>query len=289
VYESREEIPLEYRWNLADILQNTAAFDGAVAKVEAAIPKIQAYQGRLGESPEVLADALALLYDTDPTVEDLYVWAAQWRREDTRNAEAQKYEARARGLLAKYSEAVAFFNPEIAQIPDEKIAKWRAHPRLATYDHMIDDIVRTKEHIRSAEIEEVLAGAALLTDSPRQVYGNLHDADLEWPTIEGADGQQVTATPSLLPDVLRLEVRQQLRRGRGGGGTLSRRGQGRRGRLSGNAQARRQRVPDGRAQACRGRHDRSRGDPGRHGAVRRDPRRAGEAAGKLSPSTRGEG
>jgi oligoendopeptidase F len=197
VYESREEIPLEYRWNLEDILPTTAAFDEAVAKVEAAIPEIQAYAGRLGESPEVLADALALLYEVDPTVEDLYVWAAQWRRQDTRDAEAQKYEARARGLLAKYSEAVAFFNPEIAQIPDDKIAKYRKHPRLVTYDHMIDNIVRTKEHIRSAEVEEVLAGASLLTGSPGQIYGNLHDADLEWPTIQDEGGKQVTATPSL--------------------------------------------------------------------------------------------
>jgi len=197
VYGSREEIPIEYRWNLTDILPSTDAFDKAVARVEAAIPKIQAYQGRLGESPEVLADALALLYETDPTVEDLFVWATQWRREDTRNAEAQMYEARARGLLAKYSEAVAFYNPEIAQIPDEKIATWRAHPRLTTYDHMIDDIVRTKAHIRSTEVEELLAGAALLRGSPAQIYGNLHDADLEWPTIEGEGGEQVTATPSL--------------------------------------------------------------------------------------------
>jgi oligoendopeptidase F len=202
VFSSREEIPLEYRWNLADILPSTEAFDEAVAKVEAAIPEIQAYAGRLGESPEVLADALVLLYEIDPTVEDLYVWASQWQRQDTRNAEAQQYEARARGVLAKYSEAVAFFNPEIAQIPDDKIAEYRTHPRLKTYDHMIDNIVRTKEHIRSAEIEEVLAGAALLTGSPRQVYGNLHDADLEWPTIEGEDGEPLTATPSLFYQLL---------------------------------------------------------------------------------------
>ena len=197
VYESRAKIPIEYRWNLEDILPSTAAFDEAVARVEAAIPKIRSYEGRLGESPEVLADALALLYDTDPTVEDLYVWAAQWRREDTRNAEAQTYEARARGLLAKYSEAVAFFNPEIAQIPDERMAEYRSHARLKTYDHMIDDIVRTKEHIRSSEVEEVLAGASLLTGSPGQIYGNLHDADLEWPTVAGEDGEEVTASPSL--------------------------------------------------------------------------------------------
>jgi oligoendopeptidase F len=197
VYESRAEVPLEYRWNLADILASTDAFDEAISKVEAAIPKIQAYAGRLGESPEVLADALALRFEIEPTVEDILVYASQGRRQDTRNAEAKESEARALNLLAKYNEATSFFDPEIAQIPDEKIAEYRTHPRLATYDHMIDNIVRTKQHIRSAEVEEVLAGAALLTGAPRQIYGNLHDADLEWPTIEGDGGEQVTATPSL--------------------------------------------------------------------------------------------
>jgi oligoendopeptidase F len=197
VYESRAEVPLEYRWNLADILPSTDAFDEAISKVEAAIPKIQAYAGRLGESPEVLADALALRFEIEPTVEDILVYASQGRRQDTRNAEAKESEARALNLLVKYNEATSFFDPEIAQIPDGKIAEYRTHPRLATYDHMIDNIVRTKQHIRSAEIEEVLAGAALLTDAPRQIYGNLHDADLEWPKIEGEGGEHVTATPSL--------------------------------------------------------------------------------------------
>jgi oligoendopeptidase F len=197
VYESRAEVPLEYRWNLADILPSTDAFDEAISKVEAAIPKIQAYAGRLGESPEVLADALALRFEIEPTVEDILVYASQGRRQDTRNAEAKESEARALNLLVKYNEATSFFDPEIAQIPDQKIEEYRRLPGLATYDHMIDNIVRTKGHIRSAEVEEVLAGAALLSGSPRQIYGNLHDADLEWPKIEGEGGEQVTATPSL--------------------------------------------------------------------------------------------
>ncbi len=95
VYESRAEIPLEYRWNLEDILPTKARFDEAVGQVEAAIPKIQSYAGRLGESPDTLAEALALRFEIDPTMEDVLVYASQWRRQDTRNAEAKEYEARA--------------------------------------------------------------------------------------------------------------------------------------------------------------------------------------------------
>jgi oligoendopeptidase F len=202
VYESRDDIPLKYRWNLDDILPSTTAFDEAVEKVEAAIPRLRSYSGRLGESAEVFSEALALRFETEATVEDVLVYASQWRHQDTRNPEAGGYEARARNLMASYMEAVAFFRPEITQIPDAELAEFRRHPKLRAYDHSIDNIVRNKDHIRSNEVEEVLASASLLTGAPAQAYSSLHDADLVWPTIEGESGEEVTATPSLFYQLL---------------------------------------------------------------------------------------
>jgi len=206
-WESRDAIPEQYTWNLADILPDEAAFDATVAKVEAMLPKLESYAGRLDESPEVLADALDLAYEIQRTAMDAIVWANQRQHTDTRNQAANATLAKARALGAKVAEATSFIDPEIAAIPADTLAEFLTHERLQTYRHPIDDITRTAEHIRSKDIERVLATAALLRGAPSQIYSDLTDADIEWPTIEGEDGEEVTATPSLFYSFLASDDR----------------------------------------------------------------------------------
>jgi oligoendopeptidase F len=196
-YENREDIPEQYRWDLGIIFPDLDAWEAAYASVEAKIPELAAYQGRLGESADVMFVATDLVYNIVRTIEDIYVYAAQWQSTDTRNAEANSYVGRAQALYAKFGQATAFFEPEIVQLPDETIAKYREDPRLATYDHVLDNILRTKAHTRSQEVEEVLAGSALLRGSPGQTYHFLNDADIEWPSIKDETGEDKKVIPGL--------------------------------------------------------------------------------------------
>jgi len=196
-WENRNDIPEAYRWNIADILADEAAFDATVAEVEEMLPKLKAYQGRLGENPEVLADALDLYNEIQKAGEDAVVWANQRQHTDTRDQTANSTQAKSRALGGKVGEAASFLAPEIAQIPTDTIEAFLENPRLGTYRHVIDNIMRTAAHIRSSEVEQVLAASSLLRGSPRQIYSNLTDADIVWPKIVGAGGDEVTATPSL--------------------------------------------------------------------------------------------
>jgi len=206
-WENRADIPEAYRWNIADILPDEAAFDAAVAEVEAMLPKLQAYQGRLGESPDVLADALDIFNEIQKVGEDAVVWANQRQHTDTRDPDANSTQAKSRALIGKVGEAASFLSPEIAQIPADAIATFLESPRLSTYRHLIDDIMRTAAHIRSSEVEQVLAASSQLRGSPSQIYSNFTDADIVWPKITGADGEEVTATPSLFYSFLSSDDR----------------------------------------------------------------------------------
>jgi oligoendopeptidase F len=196
-YENRDEIPTEYRWNLDDIFPSVEAWEAAYEKADAMVPQIARFRGRLGESVDVLLEAVELQYDTVRIIEDLYVYASQWQNTDTRDAEANSYVARAQGLFARFGEATAFVEPEIVRIPDATIEEFLADPRVTTYEHVLDDVLRTKAHTRSEEVEQVLAGASLLMGSPQKTYGFLTDADIEWPTITGEDGEDAKVIPGL--------------------------------------------------------------------------------------------
>lgn len=195
-YDSRAEIPESARWNLADLFPSVEAFEAALTRVDGMIPQLTAFEGRLSESPDVLADALNLNYAVESAAEDILVYAAQWQHTDTRDAAANAALQRAQGLVARLGEATSFFAPEISQMPQSTIDAFLKSPALAEYRHVIDNIHRMAPHTRSQEVESVLAGSSQLRSSPRDTYSALADADLQWPTIEGADGQPMVATVS---------------------------------------------------------------------------------------------
>jgi oligoendopeptidase F len=196
-YENREDIPEQYRWNLELIFPDIDAWEAAYASVEAKLPELEAFKGRLGESADVMVAATELYFDASKILADVYVYAGQWQRTDTRNAEANALVGRAEALDAAFGQATAFFTPEIVQLPDETIAAYLSDPRLETYDHVVDDILRTKAHTRSQEVEELLAASALLQASSSQTYQFLTSADIEWPTIRDENDEEKKVIPGL--------------------------------------------------------------------------------------------
>jgi oligoendopeptidase F len=196
-YENREDIPEQYRWDLSMIFPNIEAWETAYAQAETKIPELAAYKGKLGESADVMVEFTDLYINTVKVIENIYVYAGQWQRTDTRNADANSYVGRASALYASFGQAISFFEPEIIQLPEETIAAYLEDPRLKTYDHMLDDILRTRAHTRSQEVEELLAGSSLLQQAPGKTYQLLIDADIEWPTIKDENGEEKKVIPGL--------------------------------------------------------------------------------------------
>jgi len=196
-YENREDIPEQYRWDLGIIFPDIEAWEAAYAEVEGKIPELATFKGKLGESADAMVAATDLVNDISKTLGDIFVYAGQWQSTNTRNANANTYVGRARALGARFGQATAFFEPEIVQLPDATIAAYLEDPRLETYDHVLDNILRTKAHTRSQEVEELLAGSALLQGSPQQTYGFLTSADIEWPTIKDENDEDKKVIPGL--------------------------------------------------------------------------------------------
>ncbi len=197
LYETREAIPEAYRWNLDDIFPSTASWDQAAQALDGPIKTLESSKGALGQSAEKLADVLDLNFEISRHASDLFVYAAQWQTTDTRDADANQYRSRAQALMARIGQASSFIAPEVAQIPAEQLAGFMASPRLKTYAHVIDNMTRLKAHTRSTEVEEVLAGAALLQGAPVQIYQGMVSADIQWPEIKGENGEDTKVIPAL--------------------------------------------------------------------------------------------
>ncbi|OTA41576.1 MAG: oligoendopeptidase F, partial [Symbiobacterium thermophilum] len=193
--KKRHEVPDEHKWDLDSVYASVEEWEKDYARVEAMVPQLTAYQGRLGESAGTLLGALQARDELFKLLEQVVVWARMKEDEDTTNSTYQALEARARSLYAKVTAAGAFVTPEILAIPTETIRAWLdQEPGLAVYRHELEDILRLKAHVRSQEVEELLAQMAEVGAAPSDIFGKLNHADLKFPKIRDEQGNEVELT-----------------------------------------------------------------------------------------------
>jgi oligoendopeptidase F len=82
-------------------------------------------------------------------------------------------------------------------------------PGLQVYRHYFDMLRRKADHVRSPEVEQVLAMASDVLDTPRSAHGTLADADLDYGSVNTGDGE-LQVTGGTMQAILRnpdIEVR----------------------------------------------------------------------------------
>ncbi|MFB6070191.1 MAG: oligoendopeptidase F [Halanaeroarchaeum sp.] len=193
----REEIDDRYKWDLDAIYASDEAWEADVERVRDSLEDLADYEGRLTEDGETLLSALERRDEVMRTVEMVSAYARMRSDEDTRDQHYQALSARASTLASEASSAVSFFAPEIQSRSREEIETMiEETPGLETYDHYLDDVLRKKAHVRSAEVEAVLSDLGEVLGAPGDIYGMLTNADLTFPTVERPDGTEVELTQS---------------------------------------------------------------------------------------------
>lgn len=191
----RSEIPVEETWRLEDIFPTDDAWEEEFKQVKALIPKLGEYKGRLGESPEVLYEALQYQDDVSMRLGKLYTYAHMRYDQDTTNSFYQGLDARAKSLYSEASSAMAFIVPEILAIDEAVLRSFlEQYEPLRLYAHALDEITRQRPHVLSAEEEAILAQAAEVMQATSDTFSALNNADLTFPTIIDENGEEVEVT-----------------------------------------------------------------------------------------------
>ena len=112
------------------------------------------------------------------------------------NAAISKYQSltgRVESLFAEIGANLAFIEPEILALPDEKLAKFRQQePGLKDYSFYFDNLARQKKHILSPAEEEILSRSTEATHTPETAFNMLAHADMTFPEVTDDSGKQVT-------------------------------------------------------------------------------------------------
>lgn len=197
----RSEVAAEFTWDLTDIFPSDEAWRAEYEALKPYAGAVAAYQGRLGESAEMLLAYFRLDDELNVRVGQLYGYANCKADEDTSNGFYQDLRGKALSLSVTLSGAGAFAASELLALSDETLTRFYAEqPELATYRRPIERVRRRRAHILSPECEALLANAGEMADSPDAIFGVFHNADLRFPAVtDGVGAEQPLTDATFVP------------------------------------------------------------------------------------------
>ena len=185
----REEIPQQYKWKMEDLYATNELWEADFEKLQKGIAEIKRFEGTLAESADNLLKMQMACDELNELAENVYVYANQRFHEDTGNSYYQGLASRAQMLLVQVSEATAYIEPEILNIPEEKLEEMMKAEGLLKYETYFRRLLKRKEHILSKDMEELLAGVAEVAEGPKDTFMMFNNADVKFPVITGEDGE----------------------------------------------------------------------------------------------------
>ena len=186
----RKDVNFADTWALTNLYGSDAEWHEDFQWNQDYLKFVKGYQGRLGESAQLLYNWLQLGDEMSLIFEHLAVYAFRRADEDTRATKPQEMCAQLTNFMTQLNTATAFETNEILAIPDEKLEQfYKEVPALEGYRRHLDEIRRRRAHILSPAEERLLAMAGELSENPDNIFSMLNDADLTFPDAIDAQGE----------------------------------------------------------------------------------------------------
>ncbi|MBW3634111.1 MAG: oligoendopeptidase F, partial [Chloroflexi bacterium] len=209
---TRDQIALEDTWDLSGIYADERAWESDAERMPDLIAQVTNHRGALGESASRLRQALDDLMTLRQTLERIRVYAHLRRDENVADSQSLARYERSVALAIAAGEALAFIEPELLSLSPERLDELRADSILEPYNHMLDDLARRRPHVRSAEIEQILAQGADVARAPSDAFTALDNADLTFGRVLDDSGNEIELTKARHALLLRSKDRETRRR-----------------------------------------------------------------------------
>ncbi|MBN2357983.1 MAG: oligoendopeptidase F [Deltaproteobacteria bacterium] len=192
---TRDKVPVEETWNLADLYPDDAAWKKAKEASARRIPDLKKMEATSGRSAADLLRTLNAIDDTEKELERVAIYAYLQSDQDTRNAQTLALKQELDVVFTDFSAATAWLRPAVLKLGRAKIdAFLKQEKGLAIYKQPLDDILRRAPHTLSPGEEKILADSSLIAGSAENIYTILSNADIKFPTIRLSTGKKVELT-----------------------------------------------------------------------------------------------
>ncbi|MDQ5823838.1 MAG: oligoendopeptidase F [Chloroflexota bacterium] len=209
VLPKRNEVPEEQTWDIKSIYASDEAWEEAYKRVEQQMESMGRFSGRLGESSAVLLEALQARDEYLADVLKVVVYGGMQASGDITNQDYVARQDKGQGLLARAAAAVSYYEPEILALSTERVRELVAQqPGLEVFQHFFDKLETQREHVRSAEVESLLAEVQDVAFSSYRIHTALENADLKFATIKGDNGEDLEVMQGNIDTLIRHQDRE---------------------------------------------------------------------------------
>ena len=185
----RSEVDPRFTWNAESVFPDEAAVEAAIQTVRSRLPDLAEFKGHLGDSPDALADWFDASESVQRLMSKLAVYATMSYSVDAADQAAAARADRVRSTGASLTAAMSFANPELMEIGLPRLREWVAHnPRLAHLGHHFERLDHLQQHLRSAEVEEVLMQVSDPLSSALSAHSILANADMKFAPAKDSAG-----------------------------------------------------------------------------------------------------
>ncbi|QAT62319.1 oligoendopeptidase F [Acidilutibacter cellobiosedens] len=192
--QEREEIPVEYTWDLESMYKNEKEWEKDCEKVKNLSEDIFNYKGKILSSSKVLLEVLKKRDELYRIVSKIFSYGNMKLDEDSRKSKSQILYNKGLGLYVYAQEKTSFIVPEILSAEEDELKGLLKEEGLCLYKQYFDDIFRSKKHVLSTEEETLLAQMGEIADSPENIFSMMSNADIKFPVIKDEEGKDVEIT-----------------------------------------------------------------------------------------------
>jgi oligoendopeptidase F len=185
---TRQEAPKNACWDLTPLFSSPQDWEALYTDIESRIPGYEQYRDQLHTCFDCFKACLDFDQGMARDLGRVYTYAHLKNDEDKTNAVADDTFQRASNLSTRMGDAASFIVPQIQALPPKILTEYFGEPCISEYRFYLEKIIRNIPHTRNAEVEQILAMAGESLAAPRQIFGQLDNADLDFGTLMDPDG-----------------------------------------------------------------------------------------------------
>ena len=191
---TRNEIAEEMKWDLSTIYTSIEKWEADFSRINGLVTAVLAFKGKLGDSPQTLADCYKTQDAMERVVEKIYTYAHLESDQDTAKSETRSRVDRITSKFAEISGKLAWFDPELLALPEETFSSYLEAEELSFYNRTLQEQARSRAHTLSEKEERILGMSSEVMGAASKAFSILNNADIKFPKIKDDDGNDVELT-----------------------------------------------------------------------------------------------
>lgn len=199
----RSKVKKNQTWNAESVYPSPTVFDAELKSLVESLEGIKKFQGHLGEHPNTFVEAMGAIDVISQRAAKVQVYASLSSAVDTADQQGASMNSKAMSALAQVSAATSFVDPELLTIGEGTLRQWlKDDPRIKVYEHYLNDLFRKQEHVRNAEVEQILGMLRDPFSSTRGTTNMLANADFKFKPARDSKNKKVELTQSTFDAIL---------------------------------------------------------------------------------------